>query len=147
MNLASRLVAALYIAFSLSGCKAEFDDVSSLPEYRKVIGERCQVKSLNAHGVTLKLERFKITDVIVLTSLNLSGSEITFSNRLPAGTTLEVVAVRKCKNCPFEDRVEYQVLSQPKPKEFGNIPVYMHLQRIAPSAIECNTLRGNWGAA
>ena len=137
----------LYAAIALAGCKAEFDDVSGTPEHRQAIGEHCRIQSyLNAHGVTLKLERNKTTDVIALTSFGVSGPEITFSTRLTAGTTLEVVAVRKCKNCPFDDRIEYRVLLQPAPKEFGDTPVYMNVQRITPDAISCNTLRGRWSA-
>lgn len=148
MKLAARFATVIYVTFALSGCNAEFDDVSETPEHRQVVGELCQVQSpLNAYGVTLNVERNKRTDVIALTSLNLSGPEITFSTHLPAGTTLEIIAVRKCKNCPFDDRIEYRVQPQPMPKVFSNIPVYMDLQRVAPGAIECNTLRGEMGAA
>jgi hypothetical protein len=104
MKLATRLATVLYAAFALSGCNAEFDDVSEAPEHRRVVGELCQIQlPLNAHGVTLNIERNKRTDLIALTTLNLSGPEITFSTRLPAGTTLEIVAIRQCRNCPFDD--------------------------------------------
>ena len=143
MKLAARFASILYATFALSGCNAEFEDVSAIPEHRRVIGELCQVISpLNAHGVTLNVERNKKTDVIALTSLNLSGPEITFSTRLFPGTILEILAVQKCKNCPFDDRIEYRVRSQPMPNEFGNIPVYMDLKYVTPGAISCKTLRG-----
>ncbi len=78
--LIARFATVLYVAFALSGCNAEFDDVSDAPEHRPVIGEQCRVQSsLNALGVTLKVERNKRTDVIALTSFNVSGPEITFS--------------------------------------------------------------------
>jgi hypothetical protein len=145
--LIERFATVIFAAIALAGCIAEFDDVSATPEYRKVIGELCRVQtSLNAHGVTLNVERNKKTDVIALTSLNLSGPEITFSTRLFTETKLEIVGVRKCKNCPFEDRIEYRVRSQPMPREFADAPVYMNLQRVAPEAISCNTLRGQWSA-
>src|SRR3954469_23007552 len=97
--LMERFAIVIFAAIALAGCNAEFDDVSETPEYRKVIGELCPVQtSLNAHGVTLPVQRNTQTDVIVLTSLNLSGPEITLSTRLPKGTTLEIVGVRKCKN-------------------------------------------------
>lgn len=143
----ARSAPVLYTAIALAGCNAEFDDVSVTPEHRQVIGEHCRIQSsINAHGATLKLGRNRKTDLIALTSFGVSGPEITFSTRVPAGTTLEIVAVRKCKNCSFDDRIEYRVLSQPTPKEFGDVPVYMNIQRVAPDAISCNTLRGQRSA-
>jgi hypothetical protein len=147
MKLAARFASILYATFSLSGCNAEYEDVSAIPEHRRVIGELCQVLSpLNAHGVTSNVERHRRTDLIALTTLNLSGPEITFSTRLLPGTILEILAVRKCKNCPFDDRTQYRVRSQPMPIEFGNVPVYMDLQRVTPDAIACKTLRGERSA-
>ena len=116
MKLTARLAPVLYAAFALSGCNAEFDDVSEAPEHRGVVGELCQIQlPPNAHDVTLNIERNKRTDLIALTTLTLSGPEITFSTRLPAGTTLEIVAIRQCRNCPFDDRIEYGVRPQPVP--------------------------------
>lgn len=145
--LTARFATVLCATVALSGCNAEFDDVSETPEYRPIIGEICLVQSsLNAHGVTLNVQRMRRTDEIALTSFSVTGPEITFSTHLPATTTLEVIAVRKCKNCPFDNRVEYRVRSQPMPAEFGDTPVYMNVQRIAPGAITCTTLRGQWSA-
>ena len=148
MNPTSRLAALLPLVLTLSGCISEYDDVSATQQHREVVGEVCTVRSpLNAFGVTLKIEKNKTTDLIALTSLNLSGPEFTFSARLPALTTLEVIAVRMCNNCPFEKRTEYQVNVQPRPEIFGTTPVYMNLRRIEPSAMQCKTLRGSSGAA
>src|SRR5712671_3612517 len=128
----ARFATVLCATVAFSGCIAEFDDVSETPEHRNVIGELCRIHTtLYAHGVTLKVERNKRTDVIALTSFGISGPEITFSSRLPAGATLEIIAVRKCKNCPFDDRIEYRVRTQPIPKEFGDTPVYMNPQRVS----------------
>jgi hypothetical protein len=132
---------------TLASCMAEYDDVSKTAEHREVVGELCSIQtSLNAFGVTRKLEREKKTDLIVLTTLNLSGPEITFSAKLPSLTKLEIITVRKCRNCPFERVVEYQVQVQPVPVGFGSSPTYMNLNRIEPSALTCKTLRGSWSA-
>ena len=142
-----RFATVLFATVALLGCNAEFVDVSETPEHRQTIGEICRVQSsINAHGVTLNLERNKRTDLVALTSFGVSGPEITFVTRLLAGTTLEIVAVQKCKNCPFDDRIEYRVRLQPMPKEFGDTPVYLNLERVTPEAIACKTLQGRWSA-
>ena len=148
MNPTTRRASLLLATLTLAGCMAEYDDVSGTPQHRDVLGELCRVQSsLNAFGVTRKIEKQKTTDLIVLTTLNLSGPEYTFSAKLPPLTTLEVIAVRKCSNCPFESGVQYQVRVQPAPVSFGSIPIYMSLKRIEPSALQCKTLRGSWSAA
>ena len=148
MKLLPRHAPLLLATLTLAGCMAEYDDVSRSPEHREVVGELCNVQtSLNAFGVTRKIEKQKRTDLIVLTTLNLSGPEITFSAKLPPLTKLEVIAVRKCSNCPFESEVQYQVRVQPMPTSFGSTPTYMSLQRIEPDALQCKTLRGSWSAA
>ena len=148
MKLTTRCTTLLVATLTLMGCNSEFDDVSETSEHRQVVGELCKLQSrVNAFGVTLNIEKNKRTDLIVLTTLNLSGPEITFTTRLPVTSILEVVAVRKCKNCPFENRVEYQVRLQPMPADFGSIPIYMDLKRIETGAILCKTLQGKWRAA
>ena len=148
MNATARLAALLPFVLALTGCVSEYDDVSGTQQHRQVVGEVCTVQApLNAFGVALKIEKNKKTDLIAITSLNLSGPEFTFSAKLPPLTKLEVVAVRICTNCPFEKRTEYQVRVQPRPEMFGIAPVYMDLKRIEPSAMQCQTLRGSWGAA
>ena len=143
-----RIAALLPFALALSGCISEYDDVSGTQPHRQAVGEVCTVQApLNAFGVALKIEKNKKTDHIAITSLNLSGPEFTFSAKLPSLTTLEVVGVRMCTNCPFEKRTEYQVRVQPMPEVFGSAPVYMDLKRIEPSAMQCKTLRGSRGAA
>lgn len=93
-----------------------------------------------------RTEKNKKTDSIFVTSLNLSGPEITFSTRLPVQTKLEVLAVRACKNCPFEKRIEYQVRVQPSPENFGTTPIYINLERVKLDALQCKTLQGSWTA-
>jgi hypothetical protein len=148
MNATVRIAAFLSFALALSGCTSEYADVSGTQPYRQAVGEVCTVQApLNAFGVALKIETNKKTDHIAITSLNLSGPEFTLSTKLPPLTTLEVVGVRVCTNCPFEKRTEYQVRVQPMPEVFGSAPVYIDLKRIELRAMQCKTLRGSLGAA
>ena len=89
----------LSVSLLLAACNAEYKDISSDVAYRGTIGANCDVKlPLNAFGVTLKLEREKKTDLVVLSDLNLRGPEFTFSTILNKGTRLQVLAVQQCVN-------------------------------------------------
>ena len=139
-RIASPLIVASLV-HTLSACSADFDDVSADPRYSSAVGKVCNLQSsINAYGVALKLGPHKKTNVVALTSFTSSGPEITFRMRLAQGTRLQVLAVRRCTNCPFDERVEYQVLVDPMLPELASYPVYLNLERVAPEAISCPTL-------
>ena len=124
----------------LTACNAEYKDVSNL--YREAVGSVCEVKfPLNAYGVTVKLEKEKKTDLVVLSDLNLSGPEFTFSTSLSTGTRLQVLAVRQCTNCPFETRIEYRVYVTPAPAQFTDKPVYLKAAPMSSGQLACKAAK------
>jgi hypothetical protein len=126
----------------LAACNAEYKDISSNDTYRETIGVNCEIKlPLNAYGVTLKLEKDKKTDLVVISDLNLRGPEFTFSTVLNSGTRLQVLAVQRCINCPFETRIEYRVLVTPAPAQFTNKPVYLNAAIFSSSQLACKAAK------
>ncbi len=126
----------------LAACDAAHKDVSGEVEYRQMVGAICEVQfPLNAYGVTMNLEREKKTDLVVLTALGLSGPEFTFSTTLGTGAKLQVLAVRKCTNCPFETRIEYQVNVAPEPKQFAGKPVFLTAEPVTSGQIKCGVTK------
>jgi len=90
----------------------------------------------------MKLERQKKTDFVVLSALNLSGPEFTFSSVLPAGTKLQVLSARRCTNCPFEIRIDYHVTVKPEPPQFAGKPVYLVAEPTRSGHVVCEARNG-----
>jgi hypothetical protein len=122
----------------LSACDARYRDVSSEPAYRIVVGQTCTlVVDLRAHGVTKKIEREKKTDFVTIWNPGFSGPERTFLEILKPGTQLKILAARQCTNCPFEDRLEYEVKVIPEPIQFEGKPAYLRAESMSAQHMQC----------
>ena len=126
----------------LAACIAEYKDISDSVFYSETIGINCDIKlQLNAYGVTLKLEKEKRTDLVVLSDLSLRGPEFTFSTVLTRGVRLQVLAVQQCINCPFENRIEYRVKVTPPPAQFMDKPVFLSDALLSSPNLACKTAK------
>jgi hypothetical protein len=74
-------------------------------------------------------------DIFTVTSPpGFSGPEVIHRQVLPAGTTFQVLGVRRCTNCPFEERVELlvRVLGT---DEYQGAPVKVNLGLVESGAL------------
>ena len=123
-----------------SSCQARYRDVSSDPKYAERVGQRCMVlKGLRAHGVTLDLGK-KLTHEVDVTALpGIGGPEITFTAPAPKGTTINIIGVRKCWNCPF-GRIDYEV-NIPEVRQLAGYHVFAKAETLTPDEVQCTNTR------
>ena len=123
--IAIRLVTAAAVALVLSGCgMVSFEDVSSEPTYKPLIGRQLQAPSeLMLFGVTRDRNYAKRVDICVLTPRpGFDGPEVVTRAVLPAGTTFTVLSVQRCTNCLFGERVELLVSARTE-ASCGQVPI------------------------
>ena len=110
----------------LSACEAKYHDVSTEPPYAKYANQTCAItQELQAQGIAVNYERARGTDYIVVQQPLAVRSYTTFVNAIHPGAKFKVLSVRKCTNCPFDDRVEFRVAFDSEPEKFGGKPVYL----------------------
>jgi hypothetical protein len=113
--IASRMLKAAALAAVLTGCgMSEYEDISSDPRYHPLVGQQLEATSdLYLHAVTLDRNYAKRVDTCSITMPpGFGGPELVYRRTLPAGTTFHVLSVRRCTNCPFDERVEMVVAPQ-----------------------------------
>ena len=114
--IANRILQIAMAAVLLSGCgvMAEYEDVSSEPTYRSLIGRELRAPSeLLLHAVTLDRNYAKRVDLCSITPRpGFAGPEVVMRRVLPAGTTFRVLRVRRCTNCLSQDQVDLIVSSK-----------------------------------
>jgi hypothetical protein len=134
------VLAVLFIV--LSSTASHYEDVSDDPEHASRIGERCIVlKGLRAHGVYNVDGTRGVTDHVTVTTLpGFSGYEVTFTADIPKGTAMVVIGVRKCSNCPFENRIEY-ALSIPDVPRLAGYKVFARAATLEPDEVRCTMMR------
>ena len=127
--------AALILA---SGCDARYRDVSGDPRYAPRVGQKCVVlKELRAHGFTLDLSRKDVTHEVDVTTLpGIGGPEITFTEPIPKGTTLNIIRVRQCWNCLAFDNIDYEV-SIPKVQRLAGYHVFARAEALSRDETQC----------
>jgi hypothetical protein len=112
---AIRIIQAAAIAAALTGCgMAEYEDISANPRYSGLVGQQLEATSeLYLHAVTLDRNYAKRVDTCSITSPpGFSGPELIYRHTLPAGTSFQILGIRRCTNCPFDERVQMVVRSQ-----------------------------------
>lgn len=131
----------LLAVLGLGSCNARYTDVSDEPGHGEWVGQRCVVRNgLRAHGFTLDLRKRDVTSGVEVTTLpGFSGPEVTFTTSVPKGTTLIVMSVRKCWNCPF-DRISYGVVIPDIP-ELTAHKVFARAEALAPQETQCTKNR------
>jgi len=137
-----RLVWAALIAFVLvaySFTEAAYRDISDESPHRQRIGQVCQVKNpMRAHGVTVKVEKDKKTDHVIVWDPGFTGPEVTFIEYIQPGTTLRVLEARKCWNC-LDNFIDYRVEVQPLPRQFAGHPVYVRAESMTQQYLQCGS--------
>ena len=123
---------AVLIACMLSGCAASYEDVSTDPTYRSLIGRDLRYDSeLLLHEVTLNLDSPRRVDTCSVTPPpGFDGPEVVSRTVLPAGTTFRVQHVRRCTNCLGDERVELLV-SSPATARCGQTPTTISYALLA----------------
>ena len=112
---ALRLLCVGFAVALSSGCgRAEFEEVSSQPEHREVVGSRFKTrKAMNLSGINLPPGYGDSVDTCALERMSptWSGPELIFRSQIKAGTELALVGVEKCTNCylDFDPRIHYIV--------------------------------------
>jgi hypothetical protein len=112
---AIRILYALSAAALLAGCgmMAEYEDASSEPDYRPLIGkEVLTTADLLLHAVALDLGNKQIDLCSITEQPGFDGPEVIARSALPSGTSLHILSVRRCTNCLSERRIELIVSSQ-----------------------------------
>ena len=110
--IATRTASTAALSLLLAGCgMANYEDVSSDAAYTRLIGEQLEAKSqLYVHAVTLDPSYAKRVDLYSVTvPPGFSGPEVIHRDTFPSGTAFQVLSVRRCTNCPLDDRVELLV--------------------------------------
>lgn len=132
------LIALIFLAGDLNGCRATYRDVSDESPYREHVGQICEVvKPLNAMGYSFELGRNKNTDAITIWHQSFSGPEVTFKNSIGVGTRMVLLQARECGNCPFDHHPEYRVLVSPAPPQFEGKPAYLRADSLAGGHLRC----------
>jgi hypothetical protein len=132
---AIRIAITVLLATLLSGCgMSEYKDVSAEPKYHDLIGQNLEaISDLRLHAVTLDRNYAKHVDTCVITTLpGFSGPEVIFQRPIPAGTEFQVLAVRECTNCPFEDRVDLVIRLEDQ-LQCSTVPVTIDLGLLKSS--------------
>ena len=112
---ASRIFNAAAIAAVLTSCgMSEYEDISSDPRYYPLVGQQLEATSdLYLHAVTLDRNYAKRVDTCTITTPpGFGGPELIHRHRLPVGSIFHILSVRRCTNCPFDERVEMVVRPQ-----------------------------------
>ena len=110
--MANRITAAATVLLLLAGCgMSEYEDITANTSHSQLIGQRLEARSqLYIHAVTLDPNYAKRVDLYSVTPPpGFSGPELIYRDTLPAGTGFKVLSVRRCTNCPFEERIELLV--------------------------------------
>ena len=132
------LIALIFLAGDLNGCRATYRDVSDESPYREHIGQICEaVKPLNAMGYSFELGRNKKTDAITIWHESFSGPEVTFKQSIPVGSRIIPLEARECTNCPFDLHPEYRVLVSPAPSQFEGKPAYLRADSLTSGHLRC----------
>jgi hypothetical protein len=102
------------VAALLSACyQVSFEDVSAEPPYASHIGKHYRSeKAVYIYRVSMHPDYKAEPSHYILHAIQVySGPEVLSHAKLPAGTTLKVLKMLRCRNCflDFEDRVEAQV--------------------------------------
>jgi hypothetical protein len=120
----SRVTQAVVIACMLSSCAASYEDVSTDPAYRSLIGQELRCDSeLLLHEVTLDLDSPGRVDTCSVTPPpGFDGPEVVRRSVVPAGTTFRVEHVRRCTNCLGDEIIEL-VVSSPAMARCGQAPI------------------------
>jgi hypothetical protein len=108
----------------LSACMAEYEEVSSQEPYRRIIGKRLKSTSkLHIYGVTLDRNYAPTVDVYTVHGPpGIGGPEILSAATLPPGTIFNVSGIRRCTNCPFDERIEI-VVEVVRNQKYDDAPV------------------------
>ena len=111
---ATRSLSVTLCVALLSACGAGtaiFADVSSEPQYQDLIGVNIRSNAeLHIYGVTVDRNYADVLAFYAVTGPpGVSGPEVLSSGTLPTGTSMAVLSVQECTNCPFDHRVEVVV--------------------------------------
>ncbi|NOU36607.1 MAG: hypothetical protein HOO88_07540 [Kiritimatiellaceae bacterium] len=117
----------------LNGCIARYKDISRLPEYSSLIGKHyvltsdMYISGVNAPpGYGSEIDYYKISPI----HPTWSGPELISRHILSTNNILTVKNIRKCTNCPFEDRIEAVVTTHPYIPAINDVPVRIRLKYL-----------------
>jgi hypothetical protein len=121
---------------------ASFEDVSSDPEYQGLVGTHIRSNSeLFIYGITVDPNYAKVLAFYSVTGPpGISGPEILSSGTVPAGTSMEILGVQECTNCPFDHRVEV-VVRLVGTKDYSDAPVRIPYNLVASEAFSAGGSR------
>ncbi len=130
------LAALAPILLGVFGCSTvqRFEDVSDAPAYRAYVGATFRLEvAMHLSGVNAPPGYGQTVDYYVVhpTSPSWSGPELITRDLLPAGTELNVKAVRRCTNCLFDERFEAEI-SLPAHLTQQTRPIHIRLTHLTP---------------
>ncbi len=102
----NRLVAIL-ATFLLAGCGfVSFEDVSNDPQYSTYVGTEYRTTSdMTVYRVSMDRNYGPSPSIYkIVQSLGFDGPEVISRTRFPAGSTLRVSTVQRCKDCYLDSK-------------------------------------------
>ncbi|WP_027950616.1 hypothetical protein [Haliea salexigens] len=97
----SKTILALLVVV-IAGCNQKFEDISSSPEFRSMIGTKYVVKkALLIHGVTPDIGQEHVQYFAITRTPGMGGPEVLSSEPLVVGSVVLVTKVERCSNCLF----------------------------------------------
>ena len=110
----------------LSGCNAEYVDVSKDDQYIGLVGTKYEtLVELQIQGVTLSRSGSKSVDQYVVTEKpGFTGREVIEKKNLKVGSTIRVKAVKKCANC-LPPSVEF-IIEIPSEELGATVPIWLY---------------------
>jgi hypothetical protein len=120
-------VALLVVAVALHGCTARYRDAST--EHPLLLNRTIRAtQPIVLHAVTtIHYPKQVIDEYHITKEPGFGGPEVIFRRKFPAGTTLRILQVQHCSNCPFSDAPK--VVVEPPLPEYADHNVTIDLER------------------
>lgn len=123
------MVRAIVVLLSIAvtaGCgPAQYEDVSNLPTYSALVGNKYRtLRHLQVLGITTDRDYEPVVDYyLIMGTPSIAGPEVAERRALPAGSLVEVVNAMLCTNCVLPAlRLEARIGSG---EGFGGKPVFV----------------------
>lgn len=119
----------ILFALSLAGCRQEYEDISSRPEFEGIVNSHYTVlQDLAINELTSDKNYQGPADYYAVTKHRLGGPEVLRTDSLKAGTKIEAKNILRCSNCPFGSLIVIS-LDIKDANLKPNIPVYLYRLR------------------
>ena len=109
-----RIFNCLCLLIILTGCQAEYKDISDNEENRGVIQQRFEtLQVLKVHGVALEKHGKNIDGYTITKEPGFAGPEVITKRDFPIGSIIQISKVLMCTNClPSSVEFELNVVSE-----------------------------------